>query len=368
MTFYGPSEKFVIDITPPSSPEQSDSDSELGLEQGIEELSLGNSNDLEQGMEELSLGNSNDDAHPVGLDSSAPTAGEQISPLAQSLTTYKNALNSWGWVHPAVDGAREVVMHYIHQNLSTLPDVQLLVPAYTFDSGMMNKVIGALAYRCARGWIWGKAKEGILIHFFNAGDAGYKQGDAGYKLYQSLHAKIEECEANRAAIRRTWKQKPGRQDKRKQFEGPSELAKRISEYPEEMQVRAEFPEMLPIGANSMAELYALVYGLRWDQAKNLGQGTTYGTTTPEAASDVGTTRKATAHIPGITVNLPLKKAYASKDALLHHRPREFSFSTTKGHINYIKAQNRRARKPTVSEVAFFTRDPGEPIRVKLPPS
>lgn len=243
-------EPFIIeiDLTPPSTPQLSYSESDLDLADEIDELSLDCS--------ETSSAPDSYASSQTSLESLSPAVQKPkpLSVLGQLLEAYRNAKGD------IKKTARQGVIDYIHSSAVGLADVELLIPAYNHDKGFIHKLVSALGHHCATGRIPNAEKEAIFTRIFTHGD---DESD----VYNRIHARIKHFQKTLKHLQKNQGDRAFRvQQERRQQE--QTLAKRIQEFPLQLREPVPKPEFLPIGATTVAEIYVKLLGLKWDEVRH----------------------------------------------------------------------------------------------------
>jgi hypothetical protein len=352
-------DEWEIGLTPPSSPELSDSDRDLDSDDETDEFSLDDAEtisttDIFSTADTFSTsGTSVTSQATVEPPSPAVQARKPLSPLEGLLYAYSTAKDGSQPKFLELT-ARQKVIDYIHTNAVNPPDVKLLIPAYNGDCGFINKLVAAIGYHAAADRIPEAEKEAILTHIFT---------HANEDVYARVHARIELCQGNMKRRVNRVERRAALQMQCEQQAQAQRLAHRIQEFPPHLRVRVTNPELLPAGATSVAQMYVEVMGLTWDEVRQLGQRQTevvvdvlepsFATTRPvfdASCLDVGAQPR---------VKIPSKGARDGECAL---EPVE-CFTTKRW-----KYSDRLGKRATVPDGDLFARDECAPIRARPPPA
>ncbi|KAL5406775.1 hypothetical protein PMIN03_007572 [Paraphaeosphaeria minitans] len=335
-----------INLTPPSSPELSDPDSDLDSDDEIDDFSpYGSGTSSASGPCASSQ---------TSLESTSP-AVEALKPLSVLGRLLNDNSDAKGATKKL---ARESVIDHIHHNAASLADVKLLIPDYNYDKGFIKKLVSALGYHCAAGRISDADKEAIFTNILiHGGD----QSD----VYNCLHARINHFQKTLKHLQYTQRNRTSRELQENQKREQT-IKKRIQEFPAHLRVPADNPEFLPTGATAVAEIYAKLLGLSWDDVRSF---TPPSWLTKQASSDtvdiLGS--RFASSVPLFSpfnkdsalrpmVNIPSKEAHGSMHAF---EPVEWL--ATKQETCYA----RLGKKCTVDGGGTIDRDLCPPIRAKL---
>ncbi|KAF1972444.1 hypothetical protein BU23DRAFT_599542 [Bimuria novae-zelandiae CBS 107.79] len=372
--------KFIIYFTPPSSPEISDSDFELDSDEEIEELSLDGSDDASTSGTCVTLSTTATSNASNASQASSQTSCSPLSPVvkdfapltphAQLLAQYTTAKISHQ-PDALVADTRQSVLNHLHSNPVIFNDLQFLIPTYTYDYGLTNKLAHNIGYHTAGGRISELDKVAMLELIFNA-------GDDYYDLYQRVHERIKtskEAIAPKPGSKRWHQEQQQKQveemrELQERLENEEEMASRIAEFPESMRAPAT-ESTLPIGVTSVAEMYVQNFGLSWGDVKKSSsdeghpQEQQVMVTVPVFSSPpedgmffaftkpiLTHTETAKENCAQVKIKLPPKAASTSALSCLASRNLKLSKRT--------KARELVANRPTASHYDLFVRAEGEP--------
>ena len=283
-------EEFIIDVSPPSSPESSDSDSDSDLEsiEDIEELSLDNPE------ASSSTGPSASAAGlPVSSTSQVSQSQEQIekrSPFAEAVSKCRAAFREHFVYAPQYhehmtksekacnerlkkehQKYREQILEYLRHNTVTLEDVKAYTPELNElkeDIGLTDKMASNIAYNYAGGRISESSMAAIRWTLFTAAQ-NYRLFHLVDEKYEEYHKGMEDKELSKAILRRKEKKAKAVEAKNLKQPTPKHIREEIKKFPAHMQVRPDMPDLLPAGATTVAQMYVEVYGFTWEQTRDL---------------------------------------------------------------------------------------------------
>lgn len=343
-------EPFIIELSPPSSPEVSDCepDDEDCKSDGDSVNELNNEPSVD-----LSLTSSATDTDEIPTKTSRSLYltykdHEPHSPLVTLLQAYRTA-DRYSQQNVPATVWRKKIIDYLHHNTVTIADVKVLIPAYNHDRGFTKKLISIIGYRCASGKISDPEREGILTHIFTC-------GDVATNVYERIHESIEH-------FKNAHNRKNNYQQERQHWETELEqqqqlqmLQKRVQSFPDHMRRPVLNPEFLPVGAASYAQMYAEVYGMYWEEVRMLGSGKLSEDVThePKPEQESVPVRKSLADVPpevnnsSMNVHGPEYTAGCAKRKLTGKKANEG-----------LQYRDTVARKPTVEDGGLFDRPKGE---------
>jgi hypothetical protein len=325
-------EEFIIELTPPSSPELSDYDTESELEsnEDIEEFSLDGSDSSysyvtarsrfssRTFLTSLSRQESQTDMHgddqqvehhpdpeaqrvldvqPEPEVQNEPEVQqepedqyEEPSPLFQPLEALRVAILEQQSPR-IIERIRQVILNYLHREVATLAEVQLLVPEISHDTGITNKLVTNLGYNYA-GFRIPEAKMTLIREYlFTSAEKippaprspQYWRfqlfGNHPYRLLDAVETKCEQFRKSMVTNRLSQQITHRQQLRAEAAEAPQhrltrqQIQDQIKEFPLHMQISAEIPDLLPIGASSAAEIYVKIHGFSWAETEALGDST-----------------------------------------------------------------------------------------------
>lgn len=325
-------EEFIIELTPPSSPELSDydTDSELESEEEIENYSLDgfessssyvtarSCSSSRTFLTSLSRQNSQTDIHGDAqqvehhpepqsqrdldvqpepevqneheVQQEPADQYEEPSPLFQPLEALRVAILEQQSPR-IIEGIRQVILNYLHREVATLADVQLLVPKYSYDTGITNKLVTNLGYNCT-GIRIPEAKMTLIREYLFTSAEKIPPAPMSpqywrfqlfsnhpYRLLDAVEAKCKQFRRGMVSNRRSQQITHRQQLRAEAAEAPQhrltrrQIEDQIKEFPLHMQIPAEVPDLLPIGASSAAEIYLKIHGFSWAETEALGDST-----------------------------------------------------------------------------------------------
>lgn len=272
--------EFIIDLTtPPSSPELTDSDSEADSESdsgsNIEELSLEESNTSTDHTDHTTLGSDTADQQV-----SEPALQDEPSELGKLINTWEKAKEARASVDQ-ISKDRCAVLNHLHHQAITLADLRLLVPRLFPDHGLMNKLANNIAYHSSRGIISPADKEAMLMYILTAdSNTGYRESKAFWRyefqtapqlrVYNIVHEKLKQFKD--LAAERGHKKTQGHDVQHNvEAEQQEKHAREIAKFPPRLRLRPENPDLLPLGATSMAQMYVEIMDLTWDDVRKMSR-------------------------------------------------------------------------------------------------